>query len=77
MSAAVARVAESKRLIPQCAQTSARIRAIADGDALMRGNMDMRDLWVLADRIMLYYYLPPPVNEDSRGRLTLRTLYNP
>ena len=55
----------------------ADFRAIADGDALMRGNMDMRDLWVLADRIMLYYYLPPPVNEDSRGRLTLRTLYNP
>jgi hypothetical protein len=72
MSAAVARVAESK---PQCAQTSARIRAIADGDALMRGNMDMRDLWVLANRNAILS--TAPVNEDSRGRLTLRTLYNP
>lgn len=48
MSAAVARVAESKSA-QRGSNERAEIRAIADGDALMRGNMDMRDLWVLAD----------------------------
>ena len=73
MSAAVARVAARVSLTMRSQNERADFRAIADGDALMRGNM--RDLWVLANRNAILS--TAPVNEDSRGRLTLRTLYSP